>query len=302
MSQAIQKIYRGFTFGGGKLGMLIFIVPHIVSAIMNTVKADRDEKIGTAVQNGIGVFSWVFTIPLATQWIYQLGGIKNAGLGDKVAQIDALKEAYHAGQYNGTRKDLLKEIKQLSKVDGQNLLTKWARKIAGFFTSDLGTVKPIASETLFAKLKGNLGNLFKNVGNVPIRFIAVMGLMGVLEGIINKTLSAIFGRSHDEMEVEAHAEEKKAQKSFTKEDLHQRLIDANQAKLAANGRLEQAFNPQNQQSFLTPEQYEQFQKEATVAQNIEENDAQFNPNVIKKNQEILLFYSFFIINKKINFL
>jgi hypothetical protein len=44
MSQVIQKIYRGFTFGGGKLGMLIFIVPHIVSAIMNTVKADREEK------------------------------------------------------------------------------------------------------------------------------------------------------------------------------------------------------------------------------------------------------------------
>ena len=286
MSQAIQKIYRGFTFGGGKLGMLIFIVPHIVSAIMNTVKADREEKIGTAVQNGIGVFSWVFTIPLATQWIYKLGGIKNAGLGDRVAQIDALKESYRAGQYNGTRKQLLKEIKNLSKVDGQNLLTKMARKIAGFFTSDLGTVRPLANESLFVKLKGNLGNFLKNFGNVPIRFLAVMGLMGFLDSIINKTLSAIFGRSHDEMEVEAHAEEKKAQKSFTKEDLHLRLLNANQAKLAAEGGLNQKNIQQNQpaQPLLTPEQYEQFNKKPQDV--VEDNQPQLNPNVIKTNPEI----------------
>lgn len=286
MSQVIQKIYRGFTFGGGKLGMLILIVPHIVSAIMNTVKADKDEKIGTVVQNGIGVFSWVFTIPLATQLVYKLGGIKNAGMGDRVAQIDALKESYKAGTYNGTRKDLLNEIKRLRKVDGQNLLTKMARKIAGFFTSDLGTVKPLANESMFARMKGNLGNFMRNFGNVPIRFLVVMGLMGVLDGIINKTLSAIFGRSHDEMEVEAHEEEKKAQKSFTKEDLHQRLLNANQAKLAANGGLAQAGIQQNQpaQPLLTPEQYEQFSnKQQEIA---EDNQPQLDPNVVKMNSEI----------------
>lgn len=285
MSQVIQKIYRGFTFGGGKLGMLIFIVPHIVSAIMNTVKADRDEKIGTAVQNGIGVFSWVFTIPLATQWIYKLGGIRNAGLGDRAKQIDALKEAYHAGTYNGTRKDLLKEIKDLKKVDGQNFLTKMARKIAGFFTSDLGTVKPLANESTFVKIKANLGNFLKNLGNVPLRFIAVFALMGALDGLINKTLSAIFGRSHDEMEVEAHEEEKKAQKTFTKEDLHQRLINANEAKLAANGGLNQANTQLNQpaQPLLTPEQYEQFNTKQEEI--VEDNQPQLNPNVVKMNSE-----------------
>lgn len=283
MSQAIQKIYRGFTFGGGKLGMLVFIVPHIVHAIMNTVKADRDEKIGTAVQNGIGVFSWVFTIPLATQWIYKLGGIKNAGLTkDIVEEIKGKKELYHAGNYNGNRKALLNEVDNLSKVDGQNLLTKMARKIAGFFTSDLGTVKPLANETLFVKVKGNLGNFLKNVGNVPIRFLAVMGLMGVLDGIINKTLSAIFGRSHDEIEVEAHLEQKKAQKSFTKEDLHQRLINANQAKIAANGGLNQVAENQQAQPILTPEQYQQFSE---PMQNFEEEN-QFDPNVIKTNSDI----------------
>lgn len=286
MSQAIQKIYRGFTFGGGKLGMLIFIVPHIVSAIMNTVKAEREEKIGTAVQNGIGVFSWVFTIPLATQLIYKLGGIKNAGLGDRAKQIDALKESYRSGQYNGTRKQLLKEIKDLKKVDGQNLITKMARKVAGFFTSDLGTVKPLANESMFVKIKANLGNFLKNAGNVPIRFLAVMGLMGFLDSIINKTLSAIFGRSHDEMEVEAHAEEKKAQKSFTKEDLHQRLINANEAKLAANGGLNQANVQQNQanQPILTPEQYEQFNTKQEEI--VEDNTPELNPNVIKTNPDI----------------
>lgn len=286
MSQAVQKIYRGFTFGGGKLGMLIFIVPHIVHAIMNTVKAERDEKIGTAVQNGIGVFSWVFTIPLATQLIYKLGGIRNAGLTpERVKEIDAKKATYHAGNYNGTRKQLKAETEALSKVDGQNLLTKMARKVAGFFTSDLGTIKPIATETAFVKAKGNLGNFMRNFGNVPLRFIAVFALMGVLDGLINKTLSAIFGRSHDEMEVEAHAEEKKAQKSFTKEDLHQRLLNANQAKLAASGGLNQVNSQENQiiQPLLSEEQYARINEQSEKV--VEEDRPQLDPNVVKTNSE-----------------
>jgi len=37
-SKFIQTVYRGFTFGGGKLGMMLFIVPHFVSTVKNTTK------------------------------------------------------------------------------------------------------------------------------------------------------------------------------------------------------------------------------------------------------------------------
>ena len=258
MSQFIQKIYRGFTFGGGKLGMLIFIIPHLTHAIINTIKAERDEKIGTAVQNGIGVVSWVFTIPLATQLIYKLGGIRNAGLGkEKVAEVENLIKKYHEGSYEGTRKQLKKHIKQLSKVEDQNLITKVARKIARFFTCDLGTIKPNASENLFVKIKGNLGNFGRNVYNVPLRFLAVMGMMMALDGVINKTLSAIFGRSHDEMDVEMHKEEKKAQKQFTKDDLQARLVEANKIKIANQEGLHQlnVRNANFEQPVIDPKQF-----------------------------------------------
>ena len=149
-SQAIQKVYRGFTFGGGKGGMLIFIVPNLVRAAVNTAKAEPEEKVSTAIQGGIGAISWVITMPLATKLLYSLGGIKYAGMGkDKVAKYRELIKNFNETAVNldkatyNTRKEALQEqLKNLRKVKGQNLITKMSRKIASIFTSDLGMIQP----------------------------------------------------------------------------------------------------------------------------------------------------------------
>lgn len=233
-SQAIQKVYRGFTFGGGKGGMLIFIVPNLVRAAVNTAKAEPEEKVSTAIQGGIGAISWVITMPIATKALYSLGGIKYAGMGkDKVAKYRELINNFNAkavnldkAAYKTQKKVLQEQLKKLRKVDGQNLITKMGRKIASIFTSDLGMIQP-HSKSLF----GKIGKFFKNAGNVPVRFIAFMAISAVLDGIIHKTLNGIFGRAHDEANVKAHQEEKARQKKFTREDLENRCLQVQQKKV-----------------------------------------------------------------------
>lgn len=248
-SQAIQKVYRGFTFGGGKGGMLIFIVPNLVRAAVNTAKAEPEEKVSTAIQGGIGAISWVITMPLATKALYSLGGIKYAGMGkDKVNQYRELIKNFNAtavnldkATYNTRKKALKEQLKNLRKVDGQNLITKMSRKIASIFTSDLGMIQP-HKDSFF----GKLGKFGKNAGNIPVRFIAFMTISALLDGIIHKTISGIFGRAHSEEDVRAHKEEKARQKKFTREDLENRLLEAQQKKVLG-------IDQPEQQQFEIPE-------------------------------------------------
>lgn len=232
LSLFLQKIHRGFTFGGGYGSMILFIIPHLANTVVDTIKAEPEEKLSTAVQGGIMSIQWVFTIPLAMKTLYALGGLKNIGLSkDVVGKIDQLKADYHAGSFSGTRKELKKQIKNLRKVDNQNLISKMARKIASFFTSDLKVIKSAPNEKILTKIFGGLGNFFKNVGNVPIRFLVAMGIMGLFDGAITKVLNAIFGRTHSEEDLKMHEEEKERQKVFTKEDLRARVVALNQNKV-----------------------------------------------------------------------
>ena len=70
MSKAMQMIHRGLTFGGGKLGALIFIAPLLVELGINVKKADKDQKIGTAANGFVDNISWVFTFPLALRMMH----------------------------------------------------------------------------------------------------------------------------------------------------------------------------------------------------------------------------------------
>ena len=96
MSKAMQMIHRGLTFGGGKLGALIFIAPLLVELGINVKKADKDQKIGTAANGFVDNISWVFTFPLALRMMHSIGGIKNAGMGkEKVEQYRKLVEDFN---------------------------------------------------------------------------------------------------------------------------------------------------------------------------------------------------------------
>ncbi len=45
ISKFLQRCHRGFTFGGGKLGVLMFVAPHLVETMIDAKKLIRMQKL-----------------------------------------------------------------------------------------------------------------------------------------------------------------------------------------------------------------------------------------------------------------
>ena len=243
MSRFMQMVHRGLTFGGGKLGVLLFIAPAFVETAINVHKAEPNQKVGTGVSNLVNHISWVFTFPFALQIMHHICGAKYAGLTEdqvqnirkKVADFNKDNKAGKFADYtdwNEKRKVLNKEIKELSKVKGQKWYTKGIRKLAGWLTPDLGKVDAYNTGNWFTTKLSQLRNLPRNLFGVPARLI-IFGLltMGVLDTALNKGIKAIFGDSYDSMKEEEIKDAKKEQKKFLKEDLNERLYETQRRKL-----------------------------------------------------------------------
>ena len=267
MSRFMQMVHRGLTFGGGKLGVLLFIAPAFVETAINVGKAEPNQKIGTGISNLTNHISWVFTFPFALQIMHHLCGAQYAGMKkddiiairklqsdfnkkNKLAVKDGGFENYDA--YNKERKDVNNKIKKLKEVKGQKWYTKGIRKLAGILTPDLGKLDAYNTHNAITTKFSQLRNLPRNLVGVPLRLV-VFGLltMGVLDTAINKTIKFFFGDSYDSMKEEEIKDSKKEQKKFLKEDLNDRLYEAQRQKLAAMAankqqQVKQAQNPQGQ--------------------------------------------------------
>ena len=243
MSRFMQMVHRGLTFGGGKLGVLLFIAPAFVETAINVHKAEPDQKVGTGVSNLVNHISWVFTFPFALQIMHHICGAKYAGMKeDDIKKIrkrvsdfnkdnkDGAFKSYE--EWNAERKKVNEFVKKHSKVDGQKWYTKGIRKLAGLLTHDLGKVDAYNTGNVITKKFSQLRNLPRNLWGVPVRLV-LFGLltMGVLDTALNKCIKLIFGDSYDSMKEEEIKDAKKEQKKFLKEDLTERLYDAQRKKL-----------------------------------------------------------------------
>ena len=253
MSKAMQMFHRGITFGGGKLGALLFIAPALVEVGCNVKKADNDQKIGTAVGGVIESTSWVLTFPLALKMMHSLCGAQYAGMSKNQVKNfrDSLK-AFNKKAKSGvfTKEQYKAEksaLKKMLKVDGQNILTKGVRKLAQFVTMDLETFQGYKSKNVAANIGRKIPNAFRNVAGVPMRF-AIWALisMGVLDAGIKKASTAIFGKSYDSMKHEEDETAKKEQKQFLAEDLNRRLYEVQKIKQYGKQPQAQQINPQGQ--------------------------------------------------------
>lgn len=245
MSKFLQKLHRGFTFGGGKLGVMLFVSPLLVETMIDTKKADRDQKVGTAAHGLVEAVSWVFTFPLALKIMHSLTGAQYAGMGkDKVEKCRELINNFNEkvktdgfkslDEYNAAKKVLKNELKVLRHVDGQNLFTKLCRKVGSFLTMDLERPRSYRSGNFVMNTTRKIPGFFKNVFGVPARFgIWAAISMGVLGTAITKCTKAIFGNYYDRYKEEEHQEAKKTQKQFTKNDLQERLYEAQRRKIEA---------------------------------------------------------------------
>ncbi len=244
MSKFLQRCHRGFTFGGGKLGVLMFVAPHLVETMLDAKKADPDAKVGTVANGVISAMSWVFTFPLGLKIMHSLTGAQYAGMTkDQVQEYRNLLNDFNKNvksdffksksEYDVARKELESKLKTLkTPTKPQNLLTKMCRKLGSFITMDLEQIKSYRNGTVGGNTARKIPSFFKNLGGVPIRLLLWGGItMGLLDTAITKGTKAIFGNFYDRMKEEEHEANKKKQKQFTKSDLQERMIEAQRKKL-----------------------------------------------------------------------
>lgn len=272
----LQKCHRGFTFGGGKMGVLLFVSPLLVETMLDVKEAQANEKVGTAAHGGVHAVSWVFTFPLALSIMHRLAGVQYAGMSkeaveecrtlikefnekanpykesgffDKLlgrSEKKAAGEFFETiGEYNAAKDKLKARLKELHTVKDQNLITKICKKVGKFVTMDLETISSFKNG--FGSV-GNqfsrLGNTMKNVCGVPLRVGLWAALtMGVLDTLINKGIKGCFGNYYDRYKEEEFTEAKKTQKKFLKEDLKNRLYEAQQEKVMGVAAANNEFNP-----------------------------------------------------------
>ena len=239
MSKAMQMMHRGLTWGNGKLGALLFIAPILVEVASNVKKADKDQKVGTAIGGMVESSSWVLTFPLALRMMHSLGGAQYAGMSqDQVKAFrDKLTEFNNNvknGVYKNDRKaydSAKKAVKDILKVKNQGIFTKGVRKLAQFLTMDLETFQGYKTSNGVMNISRKVPNFFRNVVGVPMRLV-VFGLlsMGLLDGAIKKCTTAIFGKSYDSTKQEENESALKQQKQFLAEDLNRRLYEAQKIK------------------------------------------------------------------------
>lgn len=258
MSKAMQMVHRGLTFGNGKLGALIFIAPLLVELGINVSKADKDQKIGTAANGFVDNISWVFTFPLALKMLHSIGGIKLTGMGkDKVEQYRKIVEDFNKRvepmieengikmanpntfknkmEYDIARRKVEAQLKDLKTVKGQNIFTRGLRKIAGILTPDLCRLNSYRNSNPVANTARKIPAFMRNMVGVPARVVLWAGLsMAVLGGALTKITSSIFGKSYDSMKEDERKDEKKKQEEFLRQDLNQRMVDAQRAKVYGN--------------------------------------------------------------------
>lgn len=246
MSKFLQRCHRGFTFGGGKLGVLMFVAPHLVETMIDTKKADPDQKVGTVANGVISAMSWVFTFPLGLKIMHSLTGAQYAGMTkDQVQEYRNLLNDFNKNvksdffksksEYDAARKELESKLKTLkTPTKPQNLLTKMCRKLGSFLTMDLEQIKSYRNGSFGGNTARKIPSFFKNLGGVPIRLILWGCItMGVLDAAITKGTKAIFGNFYDRMKEEEHEANKKKQKQFLKEDLQERMLESQRKKLEA---------------------------------------------------------------------
>lgn len=237
MSQFVQKIHRGFTFGNQKLGVMFWVAPFLVGTVLNTIKADKEEKVGTAVSGLIGSVSWVFVFPLALRAIHAFGGIQYAGMGkEKVEEyknrILEFNKNVNEGKFASwkdfrkAKNELKKQLRDLRKVKNQNLLTSVLRRISKSSKADLLKLETYKTGSRFGNFVRSLPNKLKDFVYAPGRMLIFL-FVGVAfaDKIINKITEKIFGKPYDDMKANEVEEAKKKQEEYTFTDLRARLLE-----------------------------------------------------------------------------
>ena len=243
MAKLTQWLHRGLTFGGTKATILLGVAPIIARTMVNTHKAEKNEKVGTFMDGLIMATSWVFTFPLILKAIHALGGAQYAGMGkEKVKEvndkIDAFNKRVRDGEFKSFKewkaalKTVKSEIKELSKVKNQGFVTQTIRKVSKFTKSDLKKFERFQGDNFIGNFVRNTPAKIHNTMWSAGRFVAFMMIgMPFVDKIINKIAGALFGNHYDGMAEKENQEAKERQEEFALKDLQDRLYNAQAVKM-----------------------------------------------------------------------
>ena len=191
-------------------------------------------------------------------------------------------------EYDVARKELESKLKALKKpTKPQNLLTKIGKKIGSFLTMDLEQIKSFRNGSFSGNTARKIPSFLKNLGGVPMRLILWGCItMGVLDTAITKGTKAVFGNFYDRMKEEEHEANKKKQKQFLKQDLQERMLEAQRKKV--NGEVKEpeekitaAQEPKQEKTPIPSEEnvpQEEQAPEIIKPENQQETKPQYIPN------------------------
>jgi len=237
LSKAVQTMYRGLTFGQGKLGAFIFIAPMLVEMAINTKKADKDKKVGTGAWGFINAISWPISFMLGGKLMYGAASMKNAGISkEKLNKIDDiinkfnLKNEKHEfasfKEYLNARKACKKEIKALRKTPDMSLFDKIIKKVSGILSFDLKKFNGYRTNSKFTTALNKIPVGLRGKSGLVLKFALFMfAIQPLIDGILHKGCNLIFGKDYDVSIEDEQKAAKKAQKQYTKDDLHKKLLE-----------------------------------------------------------------------------
>ena len=216
VSKTVQGLMRGVTFGGGKLGLLIFVAPALVDMYKNAKEAPEDQKAGTVAYGLAEALSWVATFPASMRLMHKVGGLRYLGMTANQTEqyrqaLEKFKASNKAGEF-ATKAEFNKAWEKVKAIKTPTTKLNWFEKglkgLGTLITQDL-EMKPSWKNP---KLKGikSLGNTFrgKKIGNffrhgagAAGKLALFFGIMGyVLTPLITKPLEWIFGKHYDRYE------------------------------------------------------------------------------------------------------
>lgn len=218
MSKTMQGLMRGLTWGGGKLGLLIMVVPALVDMVKNAKEAPDDQRAGTIAHGLVEAVSWVATFPLSMHLMHKIGGLKYLGMTKNQVScyrdaLEKFKQDNIAGKFTTEKmyNDAWQKVKDIRKPSTKlNIFEKGLKYLGMGITNDLemrpGWKDPnlkglnsIKNAFRFKSITNKLRNL-TGIARVPLFFVT-MGY--VLSPLITKPLEWIFGKPYDRHEEEA---------------------------------------------------------------------------------------------------
>ena len=231
VSKTVQGLMRGVTFGGGKLGLLIFVAPALVDMYQNAKEAPDDQKTGTVVYGLAEALSWVATFPASMRLMHKIGGLRYLGMTANQTEqyrqaLEKFKETNKAGGFT-TKADFNKAWEKVNSIRKPTTKLNWFEKglkgLGTLITQDL-EMKPAwknpnlkGIKSLGNTLRGKkIGNFFRHGAGAAGKLGLFFGIMGyVLTPLITKPLEWIFGKPYDRHEeAEKKAEETAKQQAL----------------------------------------------------------------------------------------